>query len=156
MRSRALFLLVLLTILVAACHRHARARDAGDRSMRRSRGAPVAYAEDDGPTPCEASCGHYLECRGLDDEQLAPCVSRCERLHYSARDHANYQRTDCATAIQIVEGGGNSGGGSQPRSSDCNGCVWDGSACIWLSQSNWGAGPYSGAALSCASSCCGR
>lgn len=160
MRKLGIFAFAVLLLTIVACHRQGRARSPEGR---RGRSAPAAYYDDgsgqpvaQAPAGCEASCDHYLQCRGYEDDQtFQSCVMQCEKLHYSARQHATFQRTDCATAIRIVEGNPGGGGGSS-SSSECNGCVWDGSSCIWLSQSNWGAGPYSGAASSCSSYCCGR
>lgn len=112
-----------------------------------------------GPAPtagtCEASCAHYLQCKGLpgDAEETAECVGECRNMKLTPQALAGYEKTDCATAIQVVEGNAK-GGAPQQRPSECNGCVWDGSSCIWLSSSNWGAGPYSGAWSSCNAACC--
>jgi hypothetical protein len=115
---------------------------------------------------CEAACDHYLECKGAamnTAQNKATCTTNCKGLGLKSSDLASFVQSDCATAIQMVDGnagqqqgssssGGSSSGGGRP--SECNGCVKDGDSCIWLSQSNWGQGAYSGAAASCESYCC--
>jgi hypothetical protein len=111
---------------------------------------------------CEAACGHYLECKGAamnTAQNRTTCTTNCKGLGLKSSDLASFEQSDCATAIQLVEGNGqqqqgtsSSSGGS--KGSECNGCVKDGDSCIWLSQSNWGSGPYSGAAATCESHCC--
>lgn len=111
-----------------------------------------------GGATCNDACGHYLECKGAETQaNLTKCDSACSSLGLSETQLASFVASDCATAIAEVEGtqpnGGNSGGSG---SSSCDGCVNDGSgSCVWLSQSDWGAGAYNGAALSCDPSCCG-
>jgi len=96
----------------------------------------------------------------VDDERtMNACIQQCVKMRYSAADLASYQQTDCATAISIVEGTGTQQQSSGSKSSECQGCVWDGSSCVWISQGNWGSGPnnpYSGAVSSCNSYCCGH
>lgn len=110
---------------------------------------------------CEAACGHYLECKGASmntAQNRATCTTNCKGLGLKSSDLASFEQSDCATAIQMVEGNGQqqqaNGSNSGGRPSECNGCVKDGDSCIWLSQSNWGQGPYSGAAATCESYCC--
>jgi hypothetical protein len=161
-----LTLAVAFVVFSVACHHHHRhprstsnagsaapEEMAGDREQEAERpyraAAPVTGGD------CNASCAHYLECKGsIDPNAQGVCVSRCSRMGLTPQQLRTYESSDCATAIWQAEhsGGGTSTGAA--RSSKCNGCVWDGSACIWLSQSNWGAGPYSGAASSCDASCC--
>jgi hypothetical protein len=69
----------------------------------------------------------------------------------SSSELAQYEQTDCATAVQLIEG--QPSGGTQ-KSDQCKGCVSDGSSCVWASQSDWGQGPYSGAVMDCDPSCC--
>jgi len=118
-------------------------------------------AAEAGGGTCEGACAHYLECKGMSTSQnQATCTTNCKGLGLKAADLASFQQSDCATAIAAVEGtsssssssGGSNGGGS--KGSECNGCVKDGDSCIWLSQSDWGPGPYSGAAATCESHCC--
>lgn len=104
---------------------------------------------------CQGVCEHYLGCKGIYDTQsVQACLLSCAQLGLTPQYMTAYQAADCTTAVQIAEGTGTSSGASSGSSSSCSGCVWDGSSCIWLSQSNWGAGPYSGAASSCDASCC--
>jgi hypothetical protein len=127
--------------------------------------APVAMqapASAPPPADCSAVCTHYLRCKmALSPQNLSACIPQCVAVGSPAPLMAYYVTTDCPTAIALLENppSGNQapaqpqGGARDPA---CNGCVWDGSSCIWLSQSNWGPGPYSGAAADCKPSCCGR
>ena len=110
---------------------------------------------------CDGACEHYLTCKGSDNTQnRQTCVASCGQKGLSADQLRQFEQQNCATAIAQVEnnaqggGGGGGGSGSSSGGSDCNGCVWDGSSCTWYSQSNWGAGAYSGAAISCEARCC--
>lgn len=105
---------------------------------------------------CDDACAHYLTCKGADDAaNRRQCTSDCAGMGLSSEQLAQFTQTDCTSAIAQVEGTGDQGqGGGGSGSSDCNGCTWDGSSCIWLSQSNWGAGPYSGAYSTCDAKCC--
>ena len=106
---------------------------------------------------CDDACAHYLTCKGADDAaNRQQCNSDCAGMGLSSDQLSQFTQSDCASAIATVEGTGQTtgGGGGGSAGSDCNGCTWDGSSCIWLSQSNWGAGPYSGAASSCDAKCC--
>jgi hypothetical protein len=109
---------------------------------------------------CDASCEHYLQCRanGGNADAQQQCVAACAKMRLSSQQLSGFEQTDCASAIAIVEGQGGtqSGGAKKSSSSACTGCVWDGSSCIWMSQSNWGAGAYSGAYSSCDAACCRR
>ena len=102
---------------------------------------------------CDDACAHYLGCKGADDAtNRQQCNSDCAGMGLSSDQLLQFTQSDCASAIATVEGtGGQSQGGG---GSDCNGCTWDGSSCIWLSQSNWGSGAYSGAYTSCDAKCC--
>ena len=149
-------------MLAVACHRN-RSPKYGEyqEPQPRPQPEPTPYAA---PPPvassgtCEGSCNHYLQCKGNYDPNANPaCISKCRQMNLTPQALMNYEATDCATAIWQAEHTGGSGGGTggaAPKSAECNGCVWDGGSCIWLSQSNWGAGPYSGAAASCKSYCC--
>ncbi|GEM_PF-5735332 len=108
------------------------------------------------PGTCEASCVHYLQCKAIyaDAEEMQTCVGDCRGMRLTPQALSGYEQTDCATAIRVVEGGGNTNPSNASSGSDCAGCVWDGSSCIWLSSSDWGAGAYSGGYTSCSSSCC--
>jgi hypothetical protein len=108
---------------------------------------------------CDAACGHYLQCKDMDNTQnRATCTKNCEGMNLSQADLASYMQTECATAITMVEGNGQQGGGSSSggsKSSACDGCVRDGNECVWISQGNWGSqNAYSGAVSTCDSSCC--
>jgi hypothetical protein len=154
--------LLACSILVGACHRHARTHDPSttDYRMAPTDTESAGAAE---PSGCERGCAHYLQCRGVTDERtFGACVQQCTRMRYSEADLASFERTDCAAAIAIVEGKQQAPAQQQQqqqKSSECNGCVWDGSSCMWVSQSNWGTGPnspYSGAVSSCNAYCCGH
>jgi hypothetical protein len=117
---------------------------------------PQAVAGD-----CGGACTHYLSCKGMADAAThEACVLECGRMGYDGQALAEYQLTDCATAISLVEQqggptGGGGGGAGASQSGECQGCVRDGNECVWISQSNWGKGPYSGAVSSCSPHCCG-
>jgi len=96
--------------------------------------------------------GQWIRRRGEDVRIGAVVLAAGTRLTPQAL--SGYEQTDCATAIRVVEGGGNTNPSNASSGSDCAGCVWDGSSCIWLSSSDWGAGAYSGGYTSCSSSCC--
>lgn len=108
-----------------------------------------------GGATCDDACGHYLECKGADNAtNRQKCDSMCKQAGVTAQQIADYMKTDCQTAIAMIDNpqGPQQQGGS--KSSQCNGCVNDGTGCNWYSQSDWGQGPYSGAAMSCDPSCC--
>jgi hypothetical protein len=103
---------------------------------------------------CANTCEHYLTCKGIfDAETQQTCEGNCASSGYSADDLAAFQTTDCETAIYMVEGpassegGGSSGGGGV----DCDGCQWDGSSCVYLSQYTL----ISTGGITCDASCCG-
>jgi hypothetical protein len=83
-------------------------------------------------------------------------VSLCEQNGVTQSQLDRFVALDCQSAVAAIDGPHNpapqNNGGS--TGSQCDGCAWDGSQCIWLSQSDWGAGPYSGAASSCDATCC--
>lgn len=87
------------------------------------------------PTGCTDACLHYLQCKGSQDQAVfGQCVSDCRQMGANPADLFAYAQTDCATAIQIVEGGGGGGmqGGQQGAcTADCTGCVWDGTSCYY-------------------------
>lgn len=85
----------------------------------------------------------------------ATCTDVCRRTAGGAEAAQCVIDAGCdANAINTCVGAGGGGGGSTGGGSQCDGCVWDGSACTWYSQSNWGAGPFSGAASECDPACC--
>jgi hypothetical protein len=160
MRRFVTFVLVL-AVSVVGCHRNKSKApkyaqsDTTSWGGEQPAGAPPTYGT---PGTCDASCSHYLQCKGnVDPAARQPCLAKCAQMGLGQQQLLDYEGTDCATAIWQAEntGGTSAGTGAAPTtSSECNGCAWDGSACIWLSQSNWGAGPYSGAASSCNAACC--
>lgn len=158
-------LLLGCSIPIAACHREGRVRHAPyNTNDNDNENEDVAEAPPSESNGCNASCAHYLQCKNLTDRgSYDACVMQCARMHYSETNLASYAQTDCATAITIVEGSPQQQQqqqrAPQQKSSECNGCVWDGSSCVWVSQSNWGTGPnspYSGAVSSCNAYCCGH
>jgi hypothetical protein len=118
------------------------------------------------PSGCDVFCNHYLGCKGIQDPNTwQTCYGECRQANADPNMLYQYAQTDCATAISMIDGnGGQQGqpqgqpqgqqGGPRPGSKECEGCVRDGDSCIWASQGNWGAGPYSGAVTDCARSCC--
>jgi hypothetical protein len=115
-------------------------------------GDPDDTGSDAEPGTCENTCEHYLTCKGLFDEGTQKtCEGNCESSGYSPEALAEFQATDCDTAIYMVEGPPSSeGGGSGGGTSDCDGCQWDGSSCVYLSQYTL----VSTAGFTCDSSCC--
>ena len=81
-------------------------------------------------------------------------MTKCAQAKYTPQVLANFMRTDCVTAVYIVENQNQSKPAGGAPSSECQGCVWDGSSCIWMSSGNWGSGPYSGAYSACKAGCC--
>ena len=113
-----------------------------------------------GRADCASACRHLVTCAEAPELQ-ADCVTECTAAGHDAEFLAWFNQQDCPTTLTVVamlsagDGGGGSGGRSQ--SSQCQGCVWDGTSCSWYSQSDWGSqNAYSGAVISCDASCCGR
>lgn len=109
-----------------------------------------------GSGTCDAACAHYLECKGVDNTQnRAQCNQQCGALGLTSDQLANFEAADCASAVAAIDGppGGSSGqtgtGGTSGTGggTDCNGCTWDGSSCIYLTGSG---GNY----FACDRSCC--
>jgi hypothetical protein len=99
---------------------------------------------------CENSCAHYFECKAVyDAASYQSCLSSCSGSGYTSDYLAEYEGTDCATAIQLVEGSASSTG-SGSGGADCNGCTWDGSSCVYLSQYTL----VSTAGFACDQTCC--
>jgi hypothetical protein len=107
---------------------------------------------------CDQACSHYLQCKGADwstAQNQSTCVQNCGTLNATPGQLAEFVTLDCATAISVIEtppnggssGGNTSSGNTSGSSTDCNGCVWDGGSCIYLTGSG---GNY----FACASSCC--
>jgi hypothetical protein len=161
MRKVALLTLALmLAVFVLSCRHKNKNKDA-----RYSNGtygeapppAPAPTSNDASAGTCDNACQHYLACKGVNDPTTHnQCVNKCVQAGYKTEVLANFIKTDCASAIFIVEGQGNTGGGTggATTAKECQGCVWDGSSCIWMSSSNWGSGPYSGAWTACNAACC--
>jgi hypothetical protein len=102
---------------------------------------------------CANTCEHYLTCKGIvDAETQQTCEDNCTSSGYAADDLAAFQATDCETAIYMVEGPASSeeGGGSGGGAVDCDGCQWDGSSCVYLSQYTL----ISTGGITCDASCC--
>lgn len=98
---------------------------------------------------CQGACAHYLGCKGVSDAaSVQTCTTSCDAQGYAATDLADFERTDCATAIQFVEG---TSGGGATGGTNCSGCVWDGSACTWFSASG---AALSGLVQPCDAACC--
>ena len=108
-----------------------------------------------GAATCDSACAYYLGCKGTDSaDNRATCNQQCAAQNNSADQLVAFQKLDCAQAIQFIEGPGVSSGSSSTSSSsssggasDCKGCVWDGSSCIYLTGSG---GNY----FACDRSCC--
>jgi hypothetical protein len=118
---------------------------------------------------CKTTCRHYLKCAGQPGPaEQEECVQACTLAGYDGEFLGWFQSLACPAALAVVAvldaqqrgfeepAGGQAAQGGQ-QSSECEGCRWDGSECNWYSQSNWGSNvAYSGAVISCNSSCCGR
>jgi len=122
-------------------------------------GSGEAAAASTGASTCDGACTHYLECMGIADttDNRAACESKCVSLNATAADLAKFEQASCADIVAAANNTGSSSSSSSSgstKSKECQGCVWDGSSCTWYSQSNWGSGPYSGAAAECNASCC--
>jgi hypothetical protein len=106
------------------------------------------------PSGCGAGCDHYLGCKGITDQATwAQCNDECVAANMDPAVIADYTQTDCATAIQLVEGeGGMQQGGEAPANgactADCHGCVWDGTECYY------NASAAMGATQACEACCC--
>jgi hypothetical protein len=124
------------------------------------------YGQD--PSGCDLACNHYLECKGIHDDNLyAQCIAGCQNEAPNQRDAmVQYSQMDCPTAVQIVDsqgGMGAAGGqqgaaqaGPQPGDKECEGCKrWD-DQCAYVVETAVGSGPYSGAVSDCPQSCCPR
>lgn len=119
--------------------------------------APAISGEAGGAGTCEATCSHYLTCKGTSTAaNQTQCVTNCKGMNLSAADLAAFEQSDCATAIATVEGtASNNGGTTNTSSNECDGCVADGSYCIWASKGDWGKqGAVSGAVIECEARCC--
>lgn len=107
--------------------------------------------------PCQTACDKLTSCGLCLQDNTGACLSaeNCTSVCGSVQGGDT-----AATCVNDVSGcnsqafsaclGGGGGG------NDCTGCVWDGTSCTYYSQSNWGQGPWSGAAISCNPACCGR
>jgi hypothetical protein len=110
-----------------------------------------------GNATCDDACAHYLQCKGdgWDTTQnRSTCDQNCAGLGVTPEQLTSYVGLDCQTAIVTIEGngsssGGTSGAGTSGGATDCNGCTWDGSSCIYLTGSG---GNY----FACANACCGH
>ena len=127
-------------------------------------GATKTSADPNAGDACAQACQSLTSCGFclMSDEgciNTATCTSVCRQTAGGAEAAQCVLAAGCdANAINTCVGGGGGGGGSttggNTGGSQCDGCVWDGSACTWYSQSNWGAGPFSGAASECDPACC--
>ncbi len=139
-------LALLMSAVVAACvvQQQPQPQPAGGT------GGTDTYASD-----CGAACEHYLACKGIDDQaQWSQCTNECQSsTELDPAVVAEYPQYDCATAIQLVEGGGGGeveGGteGSGTCNADCTSCVWDGSSCYSNSMAAMGT------VIECEACCC--
>ncbi len=118
--------------------------------------AQPEQASSDGsdPTGCGAACAHYLECKGIDDEQQwTMCTNECQSsTELDPAVVAQYPSLDCATAIELVEsnqgGAAESGNQGGACNADCTSCVWDGSSCYSNSMAAMGT------VIECEACCC--
>jgi hypothetical protein len=146
---------VVLSLGSVACYMQpADGHESGSGNAKSGGGS--ATKSEDGAT-CDSACKNVLACQGIEDssQNRAQCVKNCTSMKIGASDLQTLSEGDCETVNALVnppkqeqQGTGGSKG------SECDGCVRDGNECIWLSQSNWGPGAYSGAASSCEAYCC--
>src|SRR5688572_1902956 len=107
---------------------------------------PQPAPEPQGGATCETACWHYLECKGLAGNPAAEhqCATECNARGVTQAELDQYVMLDCPTAIQVVEGGGETGApatgdpGAGACNADCHGCVWDGSTCYYHAASGAG------------------
>lgn len=109
-----------------------------------------------GTATCDDACAHYLQCKGAGwdtTQNRSTCDQNCASLGATPEQLTSFVGLDCQTAIVTIEGSGTSTSSSTSSSgssgTDCNGCTWDGSSCIYLTGSG---GNY----FPCANSCCGH
>ena len=161
MRNAALITLWLFVAL--GCHHKSRNKEpryGNNSGTYESAPPPPATGGYQATGTCDSACQHYLQCKGINDPTTQnQCVTKCAQAGYKPQALDSFLKTDCASAIFIVEGsgnkaGGSAGGGGATTGKECQGCVWDGSSCIWMSSGNWGSGPYSGAYTACNAACC--
>lgn len=113
-----------------------------------------------GASECASTCSYYLQCKGLDASYQTTCEQSCAQQQFTNAELSSYKQMDCPSAVAAIEshptpGGGSTSGGSTSggstsggaKSKDCDGCVWDGSSCIYLTGSG---GNY----FACSASCC--
>lgn len=145
----------LLVVVLVACSSSTTGTGGGGQSSGSggNNGGFGAQSGAGGKGSCDGACAHYLGCKGVDTpDNRAQCTQQCDGLGLTADQLANYEATDCQTAIAAIDGNGSSSGTTSSSSSsggakDCNGCTWDGSSCIYLTGSN---GDY----FNCDSACC--
>lgn len=110
---------------------------------------------------CGDACKHYLGCVKNGTQQAQQmCLLECGASGLNEYQLAMFIATDCPTAIAIVDAAEQAAWNQLQQqqtsnSSECEGCQRWGDSCMWASQSNWGKGPYSGAAADCDPKCCG-
>jgi len=115
----------------------------------------AAKPGEDAPT-CAGVCARYHRCVKITaQDTIDECTRACEASKPNAAVLRLNSKRSCGALIAAAKQP--AGGGQKPaaRSSECQGCVKDGNDCVWISQGNWGQGPYSGAVSSCDPKCCG-
>ncbi|MCU0693835.1 MAG: hypothetical protein MUF54_20805 [Polyangiaceae bacterium] len=115
-----------------------------------------------GVDDCSRGCDHLAMCQTCLRDNAGQCMdaASCAQTCRTTQGGLDAARcvlgvTNCdGNALNSCVGQGAPAAQGTGKSKDCDGCAWDGSACTWFSQSNWGPGPYSGAAAPCDPSCC--
>jgi hypothetical protein len=147
MRPLALAFVVLVVI---GCSSSSTGNSGGAQSSG-SGGATSGFGGQNGAGgsgTCDGACAHYLGCKNIDTpDNRTQCTDQCASLNLTPDQLANYEATDCQTAIAAIDGNGGSSGSSGGGTTDCKGCAWDGSSCIYLTGSN-------GSYFPCDSVCC--
>jgi hypothetical protein len=157
MRLSSLFVVAALVVQVVACSSTASgtgngtsgASGNGTSGTTTSGGAGTGGT---GPGSCDSACAYYLGCKGTDSaDNRTLCNQNCFTQGFTSQQLSGFVQLDCPSAIAAIEGGGGTSSSSSSSSgssgSDCNGCAWDGSACIYLTGSG---GNY----VPCNRSCC--
>lgn len=156
-RLMSLAALALVALTSVACAPAAVEEAEGENAGSSGLAQPANAGDDERASTgtCEATCTHFLTCKGASTPaNQTQCVAECKSAGLTSADMATFEKADCATINAPSPTNSSSSGSSPAPSNECDGCVADGSYCIWTSKSNWGKGPASGAVIECASHCC--
>ena len=155
MRSSAAFATFVLILQVVACSSSATGTGTGTGTSGGTSGGTTTSGGTGGTGAgsCDGACAYYLQCKGVDtSDNRALCNQQCAVQGYTSQQLSDLLQMSCSQAIAAIDGSGggtsgSSGGSTSGGSTDCQGCTWDGSSCIYLTGSG---GNY----FPCARSCC--